>query len=191
MKRADPDTPIGNVPPVAVILAAGEGSRMRNRGHSRPKPLVSVVGLSLAERCVCALRAADVRRFVVVLGHDAERVRSHFESIGRRRDSEITFVVAEEWSRGNGSSALAARAAVGDASFLVTMVDHLLSAPMIEAILASPPSPSEIALAVDGCKERIFDPRDLTKVCRQDGRVTAIGKDLVDLRPCRRRPRAA
>ncbi len=178
MKKAGPNAPIGNSPPVAVILAAGEGCRLQ--GHSQPKPLTSVAGLSLAEHCVCGLRDAGIRRLVVVLGHDAERVRSHFESIGRRRDSEITFVVAEEWNRGNGSSALAAGEAVGVASFLLTMVDHLLSAPMIEAILASPPSPGEIALAVDGCKERIFDPRDLTKVCQQDGRVTAIGKDLVE-----------
>ncbi len=180
MKKAGPNASIGNVPPVAVILAAGEGCRLRDQRHSQPKPLTSVAGLSLAERCVCGLRDAGIRQLVVVLGHDAERVRSHFESIGRRRDSEITFVAAEEWSRGNGSSALAAGEAVRDSSFLLTMVDHLLSAPMFEAILASPPSPGEIALAVDGCKERVFDPSDLTKVCRQDGRVAAIGKDLVE-----------
>ncbi len=51
---------------------------------------------------------------------------------------------------------------------------------MIEAMLASAPSPGEIALAVDGCKEAIFDLPDLTKVFRQDGRVAAIGKDLVE-----------
>ena len=175
-----PNAPIENVPPVAVILAAGEGCRLRDRDRSLPKPLASVVGLSLAEHCVCGLRAAGIRRLVVILGHEAERVRSHFERIGRRRDCEITFVVAEEWSQGNGASALAAREAVGDGSFLLTMVDHLLSVPMIEAMLASAPAPGEIALAVDGRKEGIFDLPDLTKVSRQDGRVAAIGKDLVE-----------
>jgi CDP-L-myo-inositol myo-inositolphosphotransferase len=55
---------------------------------------------------------------------------------------------------------------------------------MIEAILASPPAPGEIALAVDGCQEGIFDLPDLTKVARQDGRVAAIGKDLVEWDGC-------
>ena len=109
MTSSGQNTTIGNVPPVAVILAAGEGCRLRDHGSSLPKPLTSVAGLSLAERCVCGLVAAGIRRLVVILGHEAERVRSHFERIGRRRDCEITFVVAAKWSRGNGTSALAAR----------------------------------------------------------------------------------
>jgi len=166
--------------PAAVILAAGEGRRLRVRGRSAPKPLTRLAGLSLGERCVCGLLAAGVRRFVVVLGHEAAQVRSHFEGIARRRDCEIRFVVAEEWRRGNGSSALAARAVVGDQPFILTMVDHLLPSAMIEAVLASPPSAGEIVLAVDGCKEAILDPEDLTKVCRRNNRVTAIGKDLTE-----------
>jgi len=49
---------------------------------------------------------------------------------------------------------------------------------MIEVILASPPSADEIALAIDGRKEGIFDLADLTKVREQGGNVSAIGKDL-------------
>lgn len=167
-------------PPVAVILAAGEGRRLRDGGSNAPKPLLHLAGLSLAERCVCRFSQVGIRRFVVILGHQAERVRSHFEEIARRRDCEIAFEVAEKWSLGNGSSTLAARAAVGERPFLLTMVDHLLSSSMIEAILASPPSADEIALAIDGCKEDIFDPPDLTKVCEQDGSVSSIGKDLTE-----------
>ena len=158
MKTADSDSPIGPEPPVAVVLAAGAGLRLRDGGSETPKPLMRLAGLSLAERCVCGLLGAGIRRFVVILGHQAERVRSHFEEIGERRGCEIAFEVAEQWSLGNGSSALAARARVGDRPFLLTMVDHLLSAPMIEAILTAPPRPNEIALAVDGRKEEVFDP---------------------------------
>lgn len=178
MKTASSDSPIGHQPPVAVVLAAGEGLRLRDASSTTPKPLLRLAGLSLAERCVCGLLQAGIRRFVVILGHQADRVRSHFEEIGRRRDCEIAFEVAEQWSLGNGSSTLAARAIVGDRPFLLTMVDHLLSRSMIEAILASPPDAHEIALAIDGRKEKIFDTADVTKVCEQDGRVNAIGKDL-------------
>lgn len=177
MKAPEPDLETDCEPPVAIILAAGEGCRLVDHGGS-PKPLVSLVGLSLAERCICGLLEASVRRFVVVLGHEAERVRSHFEELGRRRDCEITFVVAQEWAKGNGASALAAHSAVGEQPFLLTMVDHLLSRAAIEEVLAHPPPAGEIALGVDGAKDNVFDPADLTRVCRQNGHVVAIGKEL-------------
>ena len=81
----DQDVPQGSVW-YGLVLGAGQGSRLQERGDARPKPLVSIAGLSLAERCVCGLGAVGIRRLVVVLGHDAERVRSHFESIAARRD---------------------------------------------------------------------------------------------------------
>ena len=167
--------------PTAVILAAGQGSRLRNGDESVPKPLVSLVCLSLAEHCICGLLEAGIRRFVVVLGHEAERIRAHSEQIGRRRACEVTFVVAEDWSEGNGSSTLAARAAVGLTPFLLTMVDHVLPSSMIETVLGSPPSAQEIVLAVDRCKEEtVFDPADLTKVSLQGDQVRLIGKELTE-----------
>ena len=72
-------------PPTAVILAAGEGTRLRNGRSAIPKPLVRLRGLSLAERSIAQLLAAKVDRFVVVLGAKADRVRSEFEMIARRR----------------------------------------------------------------------------------------------------------
>ncbi len=91
MKTAGSDSPIDDEPPVAVVLAAGEGRRLRDGGSETPKPLVRLAGLSLAERCVCEFLRVGIRRFVVILGHEAERVRSHFEEIGRRRGCEIAF----------------------------------------------------------------------------------------------------
>ena len=41
-----------------------------------PKLLLSVDGVSLAERCVRTFRAAGIDEFVVVLGHEARRVRA-------------------------------------------------------------------------------------------------------------------
>ena len=49
------------------------------------------------------------------------------------------------------------------------MVDHLLSSSMIEAILASPPSADEIALAIDRRQEETLDPTHPTTFPEQDG----------------------
>ncbi len=164
--------------PVAVILAAGEGSRLRNGRSDKPKPLVRLRGLSLAERSVAQMLAVGVDRFVVVLGSEAHSVRSEFERVARRRRCRIDFVMAEDWHQGNGSSAAAAQKLVGDKPFLLTMVDHLVPAKMLRTVLANPPGAQEIALAVDFDTDNVFDVPDLTKIEVVDGRVASLGKGL-------------
>ncbi len=61
------------LPPVALLLAAGEGKRMRS---SRVKLLHEVAGMSVVAHVVRAARAAGARRIVAVLGVQAEQVRS-------------------------------------------------------------------------------------------------------------------
>ena len=55
----------------AVILAAGEGSRMRS---TRPKPLHLLCGRAMVLYVLDALPAPEIDRAVVVVGHGAERV---------------------------------------------------------------------------------------------------------------------
>ena len=166
------------VAPLAVILAAGNGSRLRSDRSAVPKPLVRLRGLSIAERSIAQLLAAGVERFVVVLGCDAALVQHEFERIAERRHCHISFVKAENWEKGNGCSAAAAASLVGDSLFLLTMVDHLLPPEMIRDVLANPPAQDEIALAVDHDTENVFDLPDLTKVEVSGGCIAAIGKDL-------------
>ena len=161
----------------AVILAAGEGGRLR-LASGKPKPLVELVGLSLAERTLAQLRLAGITRFIVVLGFEADRVRRQFERIGCARKCSIEFVVAADWKKGNGASAAAAASLVGDSPFVLTMVDHMVTLAAVERLLASPPAPGHIKLAVDFAKKSVFDLDDATKVSVSDDRITAIGKDL-------------
>ena len=170
----DPET---RQPLPAVILAAGEGGRLR-LAAGKPKPLVELVGLSLAERTVAQLRLAGITRFIVVLGFEADRVRRQFERIACARKCSIEFVVAGDWKKGNGVSAAAAAHLVGDSPFILTMVDHIVTLAAVERLLAFPPGPGRINLAVDFAKESVFDLDDATKVSVADGRITAIGKDL-------------
>src|SRR6187200_2751714 len=55
----------------AVVLAAGEGSRMRS---SRPKPLHLLCGRAMVLYVLDALPAPEIDRAVVVVGNGAERV---------------------------------------------------------------------------------------------------------------------
>ncbi len=174
------DTDLANATPeVALVLAAGLGLRLRLENNI-PKPLVRVLGLTLAERVVCILEAAGVRRFLVTLGHESERVRAHFSDIARRRGVAVDFVEAEDWERGNGASTLAAKGHTGDAPFFLVMSDHLFDPGIARALADDPPAPGEMCLAVDRGKDGIFDLEDVTRVRIDDGRIQAIEKNLDD-----------
>lgn len=65
----------------AIVLAAGEGSRMRS---SRPKPLHLLCGRAMVLYVLDALPAAELDRVVVVVGHGADQVtKALTDSAGR------------------------------------------------------------------------------------------------------------
>lgn len=167
-----------HAPPLAVILAAGEGSRLAGHEADTPKPALRLLGLSLAERTISSCIAAGIERFLVVLGHYADQVQAHYREIGARRRCDIEFVTACDWKLGNGASTLAAADRVGSDAFLLTMSDHLIAPSLIEKILRTRPREGEICLAVDRHKAGIFDVEDVTKVELSDDRVVRIGKTL-------------
>jgi CDP-L-myo-inositol myo-inositolphosphotransferase len=138
--------------------------------------MVSLLGLSLGERTVLSCLEAGIQRFLVVLGHEKEEVRAHFERITADRGCEIRFVEGANWRLGNGASGLAAAEAIGERLFLLCMVDHLPHPELIRAVRSATIYEGEIGLGVD--RDRLFDPDDATKVTIEQGKVTRIGKQL-------------
>lgn len=61
--------------PVAVVLAAGMGTRLQAVHADLPKGLLEIGGQPLMQRSVAALRSAGVTDFVFVLGWKAEAYR--------------------------------------------------------------------------------------------------------------------
>ena len=166
------------VPEVAVILAAGLGSRLYPKTNT-PKPLTKVLGLTLAERVVCALRtASNIRRFIVALGYEAETVRAHFTTVALRRDVTVDFAEAKDWQLGNGASALSAKGRTGDAPFFLVMTDHLFNPEIPHRLARNAPAPGEVCLAVDRDKAGIFDLDDVTRVRIASDQIQEIDKGL-------------
>ena len=127
-------------PDTALILAAGLGSRLIAEA-GLPKPLAEVGGRTLAEWVIRSLRdSIGIARFVVSIGHEAERVRRHFQAVAARTEVSVTFVGAEDWERGNGVSALAAAGATGDRPFILSMCDHLYDHALPARLIETPPS---------------------------------------------------
>ena len=82
----------------AIVLAAGEGTRMRS---DRPKPLHLLCGRPMLTYVLDALGDCDLDRVVIVVGHHAERVTKRLQDEGP--DLLITFV-EQEVQRGTGDA---------------------------------------------------------------------------------------
>ncbi|HEY8342316.1 MAG TPA: NTP transferase domain-containing protein [Calditerricola sp.] len=178
----------------AVVLAAGEGRRLRNV-HPGPKPLFPLLGLPLIVRTFCTLREAGIADIVVVLGHRGDEVRAALGD-GSRWGVRVTYAENPEWEKGNGASVLAAAPHVaGERSWLLLMADHLVTPELVKRVAACTPPEGGVAVGVDFAPARVPDLDEATKVqtdrltareaadggaANQDTRpsVVAIGKDL-------------
>ncbi len=76
---------------IGIVLAAGEGTRMRPLTYTRPKVLLPVADRRLVDFSVAALLEAGVDELVVVTEYFAEKVERYLES-RYGDDVNITFV---------------------------------------------------------------------------------------------------
>ncbi len=59
----------------AVILAAGEGNRMRPLSFTRPKVMLKLANRPILEHLLLEMKYAGVRNFYFVVGYHDEKVR--------------------------------------------------------------------------------------------------------------------
>jgi glucose-1-phosphate thymidylyltransferase len=76
----------------AVILAAGEGTRVRPLTKSRPKGLIPVANRPIIEYVIRALHQAGIREIIVVAGYRKEQVTRFLNEL----DPSIEVVVQEK-----------------------------------------------------------------------------------------------
>lgn len=160
----------------AVILAAGNGSRIQRSSSDVPKPLRKVAGLSLIKRSILTARRAGVREVVVVVGFKGEQIQQALES-DKSLGVDLHFVVNPDYKKSNGVSLLAAQPLISG-NFLLMMADHIFDPKSIQKIVQAPFRSGEILLGVDKNLGQIFDLDDVTKVQLNGHHVTSIGKEL-------------
>ena len=157
----------------AILLSAGQGSRMLPLTAERPKCLIEFSGRSLLAWQIEMLARGGVKRIDVVTGFKTEMVDEHLHLI---RDPRVTvttrfnpfYKVADNL----GSCWIAREAMVGD--FLILNGDTLVSEDIVGRVQAGTEWP--IAVTID-VKDR-YDSDDM-KVSREaNGRLRRIGKTL-------------
>jgi len=159
----------------AVILTAGEGSRLRGSDKTFLKPFVPVLGRPLISYALDALTRAGIKTVHFVVGYESERMIAQLKRLVRCRLT-ASFIENPDWGKQNGISLLAAAGHVG-APFLLTMSDHLFDDAIIGCLLENF-DPGLLNIALDRKLDSVFDLHDAMKVQTRGYRVAAIGKDL-------------
>lgn len=159
----------------ALVLAAGQGSRLRN---DTPKPLLPLLGVPLLARTLFTLRKAGITDAYVVVGHKGDRVRREIAAI-ERLDLAIHWIENPRWAEPNGVSVLAAAGHL-EGPFLLTMSDHLLPVEGLVRLRAQADAGRDLVLLVDKGTSQVHDLDDATKVRLDGERITAIAKELPD-----------
>jgi choline kinase len=157
---------------IAVVLAAGTGSRLRPLTDAAPKCLIDVAGRPLIERLLDSIEAAGLDRAVIVGGHHFALVEARVRA--RRGSLGIALVRNTRYETTNNAASLAmAREAVGTDGIVVCDADVIFSADPLPALIAHP---ADCAFAVD--TNIRWDAEAMKVQLRADRSVQRISKAL-------------
>jgi bifunctional UDP-N-acetylglucosamine pyrophosphorylase / glucosamine-1-phosphate N-acetyltransferase len=164
-------------PLAAVVLAAGEGTRLRS---GTPKVLHALCGRPMVLHVVDALAELPLERIVIVVGHGAERVT---KTLQEQLVTEVPVEFVEQRvQRGTGDAVSVALAAGGfddldaEDDILVLPGDHPLLRAETIAMLATQHRVQDAAATI--LTARLPDPTGYGRVVRdKDDRVARVVED--------------
>lgn len=158
-----------------LIVAAGQGVRLR--GMAQSKPLAPVGGVALIEHVIASATLGGISEFVVVVGYEAARLEQELQRISERLAVPVACVFNPDWRGSNGLSVLAAASRL-DGLFALMMADHLFDPSILRDLLVHDRDPERVALAVDRRLDNpMVDLEDVTRVqTGPGGAIERIGK---------------
>lgn len=150
----------------AMILAAGEGKRMRPLTLTCPKPLLMVAGRSLIEHQVARLVQAGISELIINIAYLGEQIKNHLGN-GQRYGVHIQYSEEPEPLE-TGGAIRHALPLLGDQPFLLMNADIWLDYSIIELVQRSlhPEEKGFLVLVPNPCHNQGGD-----FVLSADGRV--------------------
>jgi choline kinase len=156
----------------AIILSAGQGSRLLPHTENLPKCLLDLCGRSMLEWQLSGLAAAGVREAVVVTGFRADLVEQSLERIVPAGMRVRPFFNPFYKVADNLASCWLVRGELAGPS-LILNGDTLFEPAVARRLLEAPPAP--ITVTID--RKPAYDEDDM-KVVTAAERLKAIGKKL-------------
>ncbi len=157
-----------------IILAAGDGGRLRPLTLKTPKVLLDLGERPLINYPLDALMAAGISEIAIVVGY----MNGVVEKALKLSYPSLSYVYNDHYDDGgNAMSIYAARSFIGDDSFVVCMGDHAISPSIISIMLSQ--NYKGCMLCVDSKADHSSQIDDATRVSIGDGGYIAdLGKEL-------------
>ena len=146
----------------AVILAAGEGTRMRPLTYTRPKVMLPVANKPILEHLILELKKAGIDEVILVVGYREEVIRNYFDEL----ELGITVRYVSQRKQLGTADALRSASHFLDGEFLVLNGDNLVSCEDIKRVI-------EHSGMVIGAY-RVENPSGYGVLLVEDGRIKRI-----------------
>ena len=156
----------------AIILSAGQGSRLGHMVDDRPKCLIDFNGHSLLDRQLDTLEASGVGDAVVVTGFHDELVEQAIADRTGGPSVRTIFNPFYKVADNTGSLFMAREELAGDC--LVWNGDTLVSRELMRRVVAN--ERGGICVTID--RKDSYDDDDMKVIAADDGRLRAIGKRI-------------
>lgn len=159
----------------AVILAAGQGTRLRPYTNDKPKCMVEIQGKAILLRQLDTLQKAGIEKITVVCGYKPDGIQ----------DSTITKVVNTRYDQTNMVYSLFCAEESINAPFIVCYGDIIYSDAVLHQIMHSE---SDIVIASDSgwlsywqsrCEDPLSDAETFEK--GENGKVASLGKKAASI----------
>ena len=116
----------------AVILAAGEGRRLRPFTETMPKVMLAVANKPVLEYVFDAARNCGIDEIIVVVGYKKEVIMEYFKNY---KGIKITYVIQDK-QLGTAHALLQAKSKLND-SFIVLSGDNIIDQNSISKLMNS------------------------------------------------------
>jgi choline kinase len=155
----------------AVLLAAGQATRLRPLTDDRPKCLLEVGGETILQRAIRILRSRGLARFTLVDGYRGDMIRAALA--GEPAGAEFRFVRNDDFANTNNAWSLMLADGDGDESLMLLDADIVFAPEVIDRLLAHP-APNRLGLRTTGA----IGDEDMKVRLGRDGLVADLGKGL-------------
>jgi len=118
----------------AVILAAGEGTRLRPITSTRPKTMIPLAGKPYLAHTILGLKEAGIEHILLVVGYKEKLIKDYFKNYKKVFDIKIEFITQKEYL-GTAHAASHAKDFINDEPFLLMYGDILVDRIVFKEII--------------------------------------------------------